>query len=456
MPMTPFFSKFPELAPWETRTVQVRNHPKLPDGNYGFLESYCDEDGCDCRRVILAVCREDDPGTLLATINYGWASVAYYRNWARCSRKEAREYKGASLDPLNPQSEHSPALLALFRAVVLRDDDYVARLTRHYRMMKGKLWTCDAILGEFRKDQDVFAREAVQMAVIRQQEITPLLLGVLEEVTRHPEEAIESNDYAILYALHLLAQFRERKAYPLLIRFLSTAGEHADYLLGDTVTEGLKRILASVYDGDIAPLQALVGCPTANEWVRSAAVKAHTILVLSGLLDRSVMVEFLRGLLHTGFEELPHPVRTAVADEALDIHPGELMDDLRAAYDRNLLDRFCLSVEELENQAALTVEAILEEGRRNPHLALISDAAQEMEWWACFNPNTRNVPAWSSKQWDDDEDQLAIPTPPPVRGYVAGNDFCPCGSGRKYKKCCGAPAGGSDPVARRVLTNLLR
>lgn len=445
MPMTPFFSKFPELAVRETRSVQVRNHPGLPDGTYGFLESYCDEAGCDCRRALLTVCREDAPDIPLATINYGWASVAFYRSWARCSKNAAREYKGASLDPLNPQSEHSPALFSLFRSVVLRDGDYVERLTRHYRLMKNILWTCDAILGEFRKDQDVFAREAVQMAVIKQQEITPLLLGIIEEVTSQPEEAIERNDYAILYALHLLAQFRERKAYPLLIRFLSTTGESADFLLGDTVTEGLKRILASVYDGDIAPLQALVGCPTANEWVRLAAVEAHAVLVLSGLLDRSVMVGYLRSLLRAGFEDLPDPVRNAVANAAYDIHPSELMDDLRAAFDRNLIDRFSLSPDELENQATLPVEKVLEESRRNPRMALITDVADEMEWWACFNPDTRHVPAWSSKHWDEDDDepQVSIPAPPPVRGYIAGNDFCPCGSGMKYKKCCGVPVGGS-------------
>jgi len=440
MPMTLFFSKFPELAPWETRTVQVRNHSKLPDGNYGFLESYCDEDGCDCRRVTLAVCREEAPETTLATISYGWASVKYYQKWSRCTRKEALEYKGASLDPINAQSEYSTSLLALFRSVVLRDDDYVARLMRHYYLVKNKLWTCDAIMGELRKDQRRFAREAVQMAVIRQKEITPYLLAVLEAVTRQPDDTIERNDDALLYAIHLLAQFRERKAYPLLIRFLSTAGDHAEALLGDTITEGLNRILASVYDGDIAPLQALVGCPSANEWVRLAAVKAHTVLVLWGVLDRAVLINYLRRLLHNGLNTLPSPVRSAIADAAMDIHPGELVNDLRVAYGGGLIDRFCSTVEDLEEKAALPIEAVLEKSRLDPHLALISDAADEMEWWACFHEDDHYDSALSPKYWDDeDESPSPSPAPPPVRGYIAGNDYCPCGSGRKYKKCCGTP-----------------
>ena len=27
---------------------------------------------------------------------------------------------------------------------------------------------------------------------------------------------------------------------------------------------------------------------------------------------------------------------------------------------------------------------------------------------------------------------------------VGRNDLCPCGSGKKYKKCCGAPANGGN------------
>jgi hypothetical protein len=441
MPMILFFSKFPELAMQETRTVQVKNHSALPDGNYGFLESYCDEDGCDCRRVTLSVRREDDPDTCLATISHGWASIDFYRKWAHCTRKEAEQYKGSSLDPMNPQSEYSRTLLALFRKVLLQDRDYVARLERHYHMMKRKLWDCEAIIGEFRRLSDEFARGAVQMAVIRQQEITPHLLAVIDEAERDPQAAIQSQGRALLYALHLLAQFRERKAYPLIIRFLCTGGDHADYLLGDTTTEGLNQILASVYDGDIAPLQVLVSCPTANEWVRASAVKAHTVLVLWGLMDRSVMIDYLRYMFNNGFETLPDPVRSALVRAAWDIHPGELMDDLRKVLNMGLVDPFCLSRNSIEECAAEPVESILEDSRRDAHLSLISDTVEEMEWWACFNSGSNHARRLSSSFGDYQEEPVTFTPPPkPVRGYIAGNDYCPCGSGKKYKKCCGLAA----------------
>jgi hypothetical protein len=135
MPMIPFALKFPELGAQETRTVQVTGLRALPDGSYDFLELYCDEPGCDCRRVMISVLREDTGmRKIWATISYGWETVEYYRKWGGVF-KDPAEIKGPYLDPLNPQSEHAHALLDLFRHV-LRSPQYVARLKRHYRMFR--------------------------------------------------------------------------------------------------------------------------------------------------------------------------------------------------------------------------------------------------------------------------------------------------------------------------------
>ncbi|MBA3441078.1 MAG: hypothetical protein H0T92_14530 [Pyrinomonadaceae bacterium] len=52
MMMTPFSTKFADLAWQETRTITVCGRDELPDGEYAFVESYCDEASCDCRRVM--------------------------------------------------------------------------------------------------------------------------------------------------------------------------------------------------------------------------------------------------------------------------------------------------------------------------------------------------------------------------------------------------------------------
>ncbi len=135
--MAPFFSRFPELAARETRTVKLLEpFAGLPAGEYGFLELYCNEPTCDCRRVLFQVCRADRPNKVLATINYGWESEDFYAQWLHGDRESARELASADLDPLNPQSKLSPALLELFRQILLQDRAYIDRLRRHYHMFK--------------------------------------------------------------------------------------------------------------------------------------------------------------------------------------------------------------------------------------------------------------------------------------------------------------------------------
>jgi uncharacterized protein len=44
---------------------------------------------------------------------------------------------------------------------------------------------------------------------------------------------------------------------------------------------------------------------------------------------------------------------------------------------------------------------------------------------------------WLVNRMNDAAEIAAKPKAPP---NISGNDYCPCRSGKKYKKCCGAPA----------------
>ena len=116
------------------RNATIQGWEDLPDGEYGFLELYCDDDQCDCRRVLIQVIAKSDPTKPWATINYGWESEAFYYQRLRDSEL-AKACTRPTLDPLNPQSKYAPALLRLFGEVV-QDKAYVHRLQRHYELFK--------------------------------------------------------------------------------------------------------------------------------------------------------------------------------------------------------------------------------------------------------------------------------------------------------------------------------
>jgi hypothetical protein len=122
--LMPFHKVEPELAERETRTITVlRTQDDLPPGAYTLMESYCPDPTCDCRRVMLNIASKErlDRG-YLATISYGF------------DRDD--DMAGPFLDPLNPQSEYSEALLELVTESVLSDRQYVERLEEHYHLVK--------------------------------------------------------------------------------------------------------------------------------------------------------------------------------------------------------------------------------------------------------------------------------------------------------------------------------
>lgn len=141
MSYVPFHNYFPELAERETRSITVppRSGSGLPPDEYGFLETYCDEPGCDCRRVMLTVVARDRVG-VQAVIAWGWEDIEFYRKWFKYGDEaDARTLKGPALNWGSPATELAPALLELVRDILLQDPEYIERIKRHYQMFRAKI-----------------------------------------------------------------------------------------------------------------------------------------------------------------------------------------------------------------------------------------------------------------------------------------------------------------------------
>jgi len=141
MPFRPFGDLFPDLAERETRTIFVMDGQDwgVPPGEYAFLEMFCDEPGCDCRRVFFTVMASfgKRPETVIA---YGWESREFYANWM--SMPDPRvidELQGPVLNMGSPHSELAPDILAMAEDLLLSDDSYVERVKRHYRMFRDEI-----------------------------------------------------------------------------------------------------------------------------------------------------------------------------------------------------------------------------------------------------------------------------------------------------------------------------
>lgn len=141
MPYVQFHDLCPEIAERETRTITVLpgQTSQLPAGEYGFVEMFCNEPGCDCRRVFFYVVSSLH-NDVEAVVTYGWETANFYAKWMNDDDpKIIAELQGPSLNLGSPQSRLAPALLNLVEDVLLQDDAYVERIKRHYRMFRDKI-----------------------------------------------------------------------------------------------------------------------------------------------------------------------------------------------------------------------------------------------------------------------------------------------------------------------------
>jgi hypothetical protein len=117
----------------QVRTVKIAQSPALPDGEYSFIDTYCTDPGCDCRKTMIQVMHE---GRLVSIINYGWESREFYRQWMGSTeeRHPMPEMHGASIDITSPDLVSRNGVLALFSALL--NEIWVAKFKRHYSEVK--------------------------------------------------------------------------------------------------------------------------------------------------------------------------------------------------------------------------------------------------------------------------------------------------------------------------------
>ncbi len=137
-----FRQYFKEIAEAETRSITLfeGNESGLPPGEYGFVEFYCDEKNCDCRRVHLMVVADWNREKPLAMLGFGWESPKFYDKWMHgADKKMAEQMAGVSLEPFFAQTKYAPGAKKLCENVLLADPNYVERLKQHYRMMRDRI-----------------------------------------------------------------------------------------------------------------------------------------------------------------------------------------------------------------------------------------------------------------------------------------------------------------------------
>ena len=293
-----------------------------------------------------------------------------------------------------------------------------------------------AILDQLIKSEDL-PREALRAATERRAEMVPLLVAKIESYIG-TGEVDPTAQPQLFFIFHLLGTWQEAAAYRSLARMLRCHPEDVEAAIGGAITETAHKIMAAVFDGDPQPLHDIILDEGADEYVRSRMCETLAMLVLQGRLGREETAAFLRDCwVHLQPRNgcfVWHGWQSAIAMLGL----IELKDVVREAFAQNIVHSEWLAFSDFESDLQHAIANPTQPWPTNPgEFAPFGDAVEELSTWYCFSDKYKR---------ERERERNAPPHPEtslfrmaavmnPLRG-IGRNDPCPCGSGKKYKKCC--------------------
>jgi Protein of unknown function (DUF1186)/SEC-C motif len=282
--------------------------------------------------------------------------------------------------------------------------------------------------------------EAIRAASADREAVLPAFLDAIERCVADATDALPGNE--LFYIFHLLGEWREKRAYRPLSRLLRLP-EKIGLILGDGLTENSHRVMAAVFDGDPQPLYDIILDPDADEFARSRMCEAVAMVAGRGALPREEAARFLRACFteitpHRGGCFVWEGWQSAIALLGL----AELTPLVEQAFARDELIEDWLGFEDFEEDlqqnlndpsAPFAREEYTLFGDTIAELSAwtLEDQEQSDEEWGEF-PSEAQEPETEATLWN------SLTDGPAFNRYkdVGRNDLCPCGSGKKFKKCC--------------------
>ena len=317
--------------------------------------------------------------------------------------------------------------------------------------------TTEELIALLISEEDRVTREHVLELAGRADAIEPLLDIVRNEYYWTVEEGGEF--WLMMHAVTALCLSRDSAALPTLIESLPSPWKfHYDWL-HTQLPAGLAQF------GEIAvePLMNHIRQhKTDNDdtvtYHRSDAANALTRIALENPSVRERVLDFLCGVIDDPEEKDAEFLGFVVDDPvALDFERG--METARRAYERKVVDHFV-------NGDFNSFAQEMEKRRGKPSWELTLDILDFYSPDSIANRQARwKKEAEDQAEWERQKEEKASAassasksySPPPVEaakipdGFSPGssgglvreekigrNEPCPCGSGKKYKKCCGA------------------
>jgi len=257
-----------------------------------------------------------------------------------------------------------------------------------------------------------------------------LVRSLLTGLCDHPERLAEAGDRALLNHLLLLAgMLNDTASLPLLNRLLAAPEFDAHIQQTAWVQGELSRVLGELYPaGSLPQMTSTVLAADSSETLTSATLMAMVFRWFSGYEKDADFAEAMRRLC----EQMPgakvnFELGMTIIVNAIAVAGEQLHAQIYAFYRANA-SKFQPQLPEknLKNFFDLGRQRVKNMLKAN-YLGHYTTPQGELSRMLSYNPE------------EEEAQETPKALPPIVRDHpkVGRNDPCPCGSGKKYKNCCG-------------------
>ena len=294
---------------------------------------------------------------------------------------------------------------------------------------EGTAMNVDEALRQFSEGEE-FPHRAMQWALERWSDAAPRFIARLRAYAAGSNRSVAAMD-ALFVIIHLFGEKHEERAYAPLCQMIADDDAIED-LLGDAVIETLSGILIGVFDGDTEPLRRAIESEAGDEFARAAALEALGYLVRAkGAMSDADMRAYLRRLRREMKPRGDSFLWTTWAATAANLGYDDLRLDVATLNKDEWIGEFEFTLTDFDGQSRLAHEdAAGLAGFEADGIRPFANAIETLSSWTALQDE-------EGEDADSISDSLAVDAPyvNPLR-EVGRNDPCPCGSGKKYKKCC--------------------
>jgi uncharacterized protein len=293
--------------------------------------------------------------------------------------------------------------------------------------------------------------ELLRQALTHAGEIAPAVIALVEK-SANGTELLESEHNFLFWGIHVIGAGRCQGLYQPLIRFIRGRSDQIYEILGDATTATLPKIVLAVFDGDAAPLLEACADRNVDDFVRWEMICILARLTFDGAVPRETTLAFLdrfdREPLADPDDEAWQGWQDAISllgiEEMRDRLIGAIRNGRFLQDDRELdfsLQQLTVAQNLVVGDAALFIRA---------GLYPINDPVEALGWVSTADDdhigdnNLGNFDLLNEFAFNDEGEFLRIEPgnriPVRTTKKIGRNEPCPCGSGKKYKRCCGSPA----------------